>query len=135
MRSGLIEVHDVGFEKAVQLLLLEDQEMIQAFSSHAPQKAFAHGICLGRPIGRAKDFDVTRRGHARKTRPECAVIIPDQIFWRISIWSCFSQLLRHPGIGRRSCHMHVNHLPRLQLDNEEGEKWTKDEIGHLQTVG
>jgi hypothetical protein len=56
MRSGLIEVHDVGFEKAIQLLLLEDQEMIQAFSSHAPQKAFAHSICLGRPIGRAKDF-------------------------------------------------------------------------------
>jgi hypothetical protein len=41
---------------------------------------------------------------------------------------------RHPGIGRRSCHIHVNHLPRLQLDNEEGEKWTKDEIGHLQKI-
>jgi hypothetical protein len=134
MRSGLAEVHHVGFEKAVKVLLMEDQEMIQAFSSHAPQKAFAHGICLRRPIGRAKDFDVTCRGHVCKTLPEFAVIIPDQIFWRISIGSCFSQLLRNPGIGRRSGHIHVNHLPRLQLDKEEGEKWTKEEIGHLQKI-
>jgi hypothetical protein len=30
--------------------------------------------------------------------------------------------------------MHVNHLPRLQLDHEEGEKWTQEEVGHLQKI-
>ena len=133
-RSGLIEVHDVGFEKAVQLLLLQDQEMIQAFSSHAPQKAFADGISSRRPIRRSKHLISLVVATACKMLPECAVIIPDQIFWRRAIWSCFSQLVRNPGIGRRSCHIHVNHLPRLQFDNEEGEKWTKEEIGHLQKI-
>jgi hypothetical protein len=28
----------------------------------------------------------------------------------------------------------VKHLPRLQLDNEEGEKWTKEEVSHLQKI-
>ena len=51
MRSGLIEVHDVRFEKAVKLLFLEDQEVIQAFSPHASRKrsqtAFACGVRYG----------------------------------------------------------------------------------------
>ena len=30
-------LHDIRFEKAMKLLLLEDQEVIQAFSPHASQ--------------------------------------------------------------------------------------------------
>jgi hypothetical protein len=40
MRSSLVKVHDIRCEKAVKLLLLEDQEVIQAFSPHTAQKAF-----------------------------------------------------------------------------------------------
>ena len=45
MRSSLVKVHDIRFEKAIKLLLLEDQEVIQAFASHTSQKAFTDGIC------------------------------------------------------------------------------------------
>ena len=41
MGSGLIKVEDIVLEKAVELLFMQDQEVIQAFSSHASQKAFA----------------------------------------------------------------------------------------------
>jgi len=34
--SSLVEVQDIGLEEAVELFLMEDQEMIQAFSPHAP---------------------------------------------------------------------------------------------------
>ena len=44
MGSGLIEVHRIGFEKPGELLLMPDQEMIQAFAPHASQKAFTDGI-------------------------------------------------------------------------------------------
>ena len=40
MRSSLVKVHDIRFEKVMKLLLLEDQVVIQAFSPHASQKAF-----------------------------------------------------------------------------------------------
>ena len=33
--------------EAVELPLMEDQEMIQAFSPHAAQKTFAESICEG----------------------------------------------------------------------------------------
>jgi transposase len=46
MGSGLIEVDNIPFEKQEELFLMENQEMIQAFSPHASQKAFADGANL-----------------------------------------------------------------------------------------
>jgi hypothetical protein len=50
MRSSLVEVHCIRIEETVELLLLEDQEVIQAFSSHTSQKAFTDGIRLGSSV-------------------------------------------------------------------------------------
>jgi hypothetical protein len=55
MGSGLIKVEDIVLEKEVELLFMQDQEVIQAFSSHASQKAFADSICLWRSIRRPKE--------------------------------------------------------------------------------
>src|SRR5258708_6175659 len=41
---------------------------------------------------------------------------------------------RYPGIGRRSRHVHMDHLPRLEFDEEKGKKRTEEEIGHLQKI-
>jgi hypothetical protein len=43
--------------------------------------------------------------------PECAIIIPDQIFWGLPIRSGLSQLLRDPGIGGRARHIDMDDLP------------------------
>jgi hypothetical protein len=40
MWSSLIEIDHRGFEETMELPLMEDQEMIQAFSSHTSQKTF-----------------------------------------------------------------------------------------------
>ncbi len=48
MGSGLIEGQDIALEEALELLLLQDQEMIQTFSSHTPQKTFTDGIRAAR---------------------------------------------------------------------------------------
>jgi hypothetical protein len=45
--SRLSEVHDRCFEEPVELLLLEDQEVIQAFSPYAQEKTFTDGIREG----------------------------------------------------------------------------------------
>jgi len=46
MGSGLVEVQDIRLEKPGELLRMENQEVIQAFSPHASQKAFTDSICL-----------------------------------------------------------------------------------------
>lgn len=134
MRSSLVKVHDIRFEKAVKLLLLEDQEVIQAFSPHTSQKAFTDCICARRSVRCSKHLDATRFCHARKILPECAIIIPDQICGYVPIRRGLAQLLRDPEIGRRSRHVHIDHLPRLQFDDEKGKQRTEEEIGHLQKI-
>ncbi len=111
MRSSLIEVQDIGPEEAGEVLLMEDQEVIQAFSPHASQKALTDGIGLWRTIRRSKHLDAARCCDARKIRAEFAIIIPNQIIWRLSIRSRLQQLLRHPEIRRRSRHIYVDDLP------------------------
>ena len=93
------------------MFLLQDQEMIQAFSPDTSQKAFTDGICSWRPVRRSKHFDTTCCCHLCKMLPEFAIIIPDQICGRLSIWSRLPQLLRDPGIGGRARHIHMNDFP------------------------
>jgi hypothetical protein len=47
MRSGLIEVHSIGFEKPEEVFLVADQEIIQACSPHASEQAFTDSIGAG----------------------------------------------------------------------------------------
>jgi hypothetical protein len=113
---------------------MHDQEVIQAFSSHASQKAFTDSICLWRSIRCSKHLDVTRCRYACETRPEFAIIIPNEIFWRLPIRSRLPQLLCHPEIRRRAGHIYMNHPPRLQFDEEKGKKRTEEEVRDLQKI-
>ena len=48
MRPGLVEVLNVGVEHAVELLLMQDEQMIETLSTDTPQKPFTDGIRAGR---------------------------------------------------------------------------------------
>jgi hypothetical protein len=69
------------------MLLLEDQEVIQACSPYAQEKTLTDGIRLGRSIRGSKHLDATRGGHVRKILPEFAIIISNQIALPFSIRS------------------------------------------------
>ena len=131
MWPSLIVVPDIGLEEAVELFLLQDQEMIQAFSSHAPQEAFTDSIRSWRPVRSPKHLNATYCCHPRKTRSELAIIIPNQVFWSFSIGSRLSQLLRDPEIGRSACHIHMDDPPRFHVDDEKGKKRAEKQISDL----
>ena len=48
MGSGLIEINNIRFEQPRELLLMQNEEVIQTFSPHAPQKTFTDSICPAR---------------------------------------------------------------------------------------
>jgi len=48
MGSSLIKVENICIEEAMELLLLDNEEVIQAFSPHTTQKTFANGIGAAR---------------------------------------------------------------------------------------
>src|SRR5207248_4593359 len=72
--------------------------------------------------------------HSCEIRAEFPIVIPNQIFWCLSKWSRFAQLLRHPRIGRISRHIHMHDLARLQLDEEESKERTEEEIRDLEEI-
>jgi hypothetical protein len=91
-----MKIQDRAFEKPLELLLMKDQKVIQAFSSHAPQKTLTHSIGLRGSIWRSKHLDATGSCHSCKIRPEFLVIIPDEEFWGLPIRSRFPQRYAPP---------------------------------------
>src|SRR5260221_7485324 len=85
-------------------------QCFSAFLSDTPQIAFADRISSWCVKRRFENLNGTRCRHASKARPNFTIIITNQILWRLPIWGGFSELLRDPGIGRRSCHAYVDYL-------------------------
>jgi hypothetical protein len=134
MGSCLVEVGDIAIEHALELLLMEDQQVVEAFLPYTSQEALADRIGSGCMIRCFENLDVTCPRHSCKARPEFAIVITDQIFRHLPIGSRFPELLGYPGIGRRARDAHVDHLPRLEFDEEEGKERSKEQIGDLEEV-
>src|SRR5260370_201002 len=113
MWSSLIEIDDRGFEKPGKLLLMQDEEVIQTFSPHAPQKTFTDGISAARVrYGVRSTLMLLVAATRARIRPEFAIIIPNQVFGCLPIRRRFAQLVRHPKIGRRARYIHMDDLSR-----------------------
>jgi hypothetical protein len=132
MRSDLIEVLHIGLKDTIQLLLLEDEKMIEALSSHTQEKPFTDRIGPRRMVGHFEHLNAAGCGYASETGSKLAITITNEIFRRLSIGGCLSQLLCSPGIGRRSCDTHMDDSPRVHIDNEEGKQRAKEEVCDLQ---
>lgn len=113
---------------------MKDQQVVEAFLPHTPQEALADRIGAGSVIRSPEDFNATCCRHPHATRSKLAIVITDQIFRCLPIRGSFPKLLRHPGIGRISCHSDMDHPSGLELDDEESEERLKEEIRYLQEV-
>src|SRR5215831_10432174 len=88
-----IEVGDIAIEHALELFLMKDQQVVQAFLSYAPQKPLTDRIGSGSVIGGLEQLDATGPRHSLETGSILAVVITDQIFRPLPIRGRFSQLL------------------------------------------
>ena len=111
MRPCLVEVGDIGIEHALELFLLKDQQVIEAFLSYAPHEALADRIGSWGMIRRFQYLDAAGCGHARERGPKCVVVLAHQVLGCVPIRGGFSQVLPDPRIGRRSGHAYVDDLP------------------------
>ena len=133
-RSGLIEVLDVGTQDTMKLLLLQDEQVIETLATHAAQKTFTDGIGARSVIGCFQYLDAAGCGHARETVFELGITIKNEILQPSTISSRLPLLLGSPSVGRGTCDADVNHSPRVEFDNEEGEKRTEEKISDWEKV-
>jgi hypothetical protein len=109
MGSCLVEVGHIGIEHALELLLLQDEQMIEALTSHTAQEAFTDGIGSRGVIRRFDNLDATGLGNSRIAHAKLAIIIPNEIFRPHAISSGLPKLLGGPRVGGRARHADVDH--------------------------
>jgi len=89
MRASLVEVERIRVEHSVKLLLMEDEQVIETFATHTPEKALTDGIGSWSVIRRFENLDATRECNPSEVHPKLAIIIPDEVFrslsWLLSI--------------------------------------------------
>ena len=96
MRSCLVEVGDVAIEYALELPFMQDQQMVQTLLAHTPHEPLSDRIRSGSMIGRFEHLDVTCPRHTSKERPKFAIIITNQVLWRLPIRGRFPERYAPP---------------------------------------
>jgi hypothetical protein len=128
MRPSVIEVLDIGVKYAVEPLLMQDEHVIKALSTHASQKPFTDGIRSPGLRRYFENLDVTRIRHPHEAHPKRAIMITDEVLRPLAKGASLPQRLCGPSVGRTSFEADVDHSARLQFEHEEGEKRTEEEI-------
>jgi hypothetical protein len=126
MRSCLVEVGHIGIEHAARVASPEGSAGGRGRT--LLREALTDRIGSGSVIRCFQYFDATGGCYSSATGSEFAIMIANEILRHVSIRSCLPQLLCSPSVGRRSCHAHVDHFARLQCDDEEGKKRSKEQI-------
>ena len=110
MRPGSVEVVHIRVEHPVELLLMEDEQMIEALTSYTSQEPLTDGIRSRSVIRSFENLDVTCFRNPREAQPKLAIVIPNEILRTRSIGGGFPQLLCSPSVGGRARHTYVDHF-------------------------
>ena len=110
MRSCLVEACDIGIEDALELLLMQDEQVIEALTSYTAQEALTDGIGAWSVIRGLENLDATCLGNPSESHSKLAIIIPHEAFRTYTKGGGFPQLLCRPSVGGRACHANVDHF-------------------------
>ena len=91
------------------LLLMQDEQVIEALTSHTAQEALTDGISSWRVVGCFEDLDATGLGNLREGHAKLAIIVPNERLRSHAIGIGLSKLLGGPSVGGRARHADVDH--------------------------
>ncbi len=106
----------------VELILMQDEQVIEALTSHTAQEALTDGIGTWGVIGGCEHLDATGLGNPREGHSKLAIVITDEVLRSLTKAVANLRCCAVPGVGRKSCHTNVDHSARVQFNNEEGEQ-------------
>jgi hypothetical protein len=134
MWSCLVEVRHIGIQDAVELLLMEDEQLIEARTLHTAQEPLTDGIGAWGVIGGFEHLDATRFGNPCEGHPKLALLSKDEVLRSDTKGGSFPKRFGRPRIGGRSPHAYVDHFARVQKGVEEGEQRTEEKVRYWQKV-
>ncbi len=99
MRSRLIEVDDVFLEHVAEVLFPEDQDVIEAFASDAPDQPLADRVGPRRLHGGSQYLNPAARGNGGEVWTVLGIVVTNEILRRRTERRGLAQVLGNPGIG------------------------------------
>jgi len=130
--TGMIDVVHVLLKDALEMTVVDDEDMVYTLPTNTPQEALADGIGPRRTDRSPEDLNPARCHDASQQGTVCAVSVSDQVARPSSERRGFSQLLRNPLIGRMPRDSDMNHVAGATVDTEEGKEGPEPEIGERQ---
>jgi len=79
VRSCLVEVGYIGTQNPLELPLMQDEQMVEALTSHTAEEALTDGIRSRGVIRRCENFNATRLGNPREDHSKLAIVITDEV--------------------------------------------------------
>ena len=128
MRPCSVEVVHIGVEHALELLLMQDEQMIEALTPYTAEEALTDGIRARGVIWRFEHLNVTRIGNPSEAHTKLAVVITDEVLRPHTKGGGFPKLLCSPSVSGISCYADMDHFARVQFDDEESEQRVEEEI-------
>ena len=86
MWAAAVEVGHMLFEHAEQMVLVEDEDIIEALAAGTAEIALADGIGLRRSHGCAQHPDAARVRDTIEVDTELVVVVTDQEPWALVEW-------------------------------------------------
>ncbi len=112
---------EVVAEAPPQVLLAEDDDVVQAHATDAPDHPLGEGVLPGASRGSEHFFDAHALHSRSKGLAVHPVAIPDQVAWRRLPWKCLGDLLGRSLGGRVLRHVEVNDpAPRVREHRPPG---------------
>ena len=92
------------------LLLMQDEQVIEALTSHTAQEALTDGSGARSVIRGCEHLDATRLGNPSEAHIKLALMIPDEVFRTSTKGGGFPKRFGRPSVGGRACHADVHHF-------------------------
>jgi hypothetical protein len=103
VRACAVVVADVLGDDALEVPVIEDQDVVEALSTQRTEKAFANGVHVRRAHCRAEHPDAGGAGERIEGGPEPVVAIANQEPRRSTERGRVAKLLRHPRLRWDTC--------------------------------
>ncbi len=104
------------------LLLMHDEQVIEARPSHNSQEALTYRIGTWGVRGGFEQLDATGLGNPREGHPKLSIVITDEVLRSHPIGCGLPKLLRRLSVSGRARHADVDHFARVQIEDEESEQ-------------
>jgi hypothetical protein len=96
MWPSSIEILGIGMKEPIQLLLLENEQVIETFTSHTPHKPLTDGIRSWGVVRCSENLDATRVCNSSEASTKLAIVITDEVLRPHAVGGSFAQRYARP---------------------------------------